>query len=116
MFGEGYVGECSPSIEKDKYAKLQEVLGWAKGFIAETGYVAGTKKLTLADICFVATLSTVTATGIVDFEKEYPELKNYIESISKEIPNYEKANGTGAAMFGGWGGEKVKKAVEKFTQ
>ena len=53
----------SESIDKEKYAKLQEVLGWAKGFIAETGYVAGTAKLTLADICFVATLSTMLAIG-----------------------------------------------------
>ena len=53
----------SESIDKEKYAKLQEVLGWAKDFIADTGYVAGTTKLTLADICFVSTLSTVTATG-----------------------------------------------------
>ena len=51
------------SIDKDKYDKLQEVLGWAKGFIAETGYVAGTKGITLADICFVATLATVQASG-----------------------------------------------------
>jgi len=104
------------SIEKEKYAKLQEVLGWAKDFIAETGYVAGTKGITLADLCFVATLSTVQATGIVDFEKEYPELKAYIEKLSTEIPNYEKANGAGAAAFGGWGGDKVKKALEKFAQ
>ena len=31
-----------------KYEKLQEVLGWAKDFMAETGYVAGSEKLTLA--------------------------------------------------------------------
>ena len=53
----------SKSIDKEKYAKLQEVLGWAKDFIANTGYAAGTKKLTLADICFISTLSTVAATG-----------------------------------------------------
>ena len=57
MFG------ASETIEKAKFDKLQEVLGWAKGFIAETGYVAGTAKLTLADICFVATLSTMLAIG-----------------------------------------------------
>ena len=50
-------------IEKDKYNKLKEVLGWAKDFIAETGYVAGTEKMTIADICFLATLSTIIASG-----------------------------------------------------
>ena len=51
------------TIEKAKYDKLKEVLGWAKGFIAETGYVAGTEKLTIADLCFLATLTTVADTG-----------------------------------------------------
>ena len=50
-------------IEKDKYNKLKEVLGWAKDFIAETGYVAGTEKMAIADICFLATLSTIIASG-----------------------------------------------------
>ena len=53
----------SDSIEKAKYEKLQEVLGWTKDFIADTGYAAGTTKLTLADICFLATLSSLQATG-----------------------------------------------------
>ena len=51
------------TIEKAKYDKLKEVLGWAKGFIAETGYVAGTEKLTIADLCFLATLTTIADTG-----------------------------------------------------
>lgn len=101
------------SIEKAKYEKLQEVLGWTKDFIADTGYAAGTAKLTLADICFLATLSSVQASGVVDLEKDYPEIKNYIDRISAEVPNYAKANGDGATKFGGIGGEKFKKAVEK---
>merc|ERR1712141_860618 len=102
-------------IEKAKYEKLQEVLGWAKGFIAETGYVAGTEKLAIADLCFLATLSTIADTGVVDMEKDYPELKDYCDKLSKEVPNYAKANGDGVAKFGGWCPEKVKKAVEKVT-
>jgi len=99
-------------IEKDKYNKLKEVLGWAKDFIAETGYVAGTEKMTIADICFLATLSSIMAAGAADFEKDYPELKAYVEKISSQVPNYAKANGDGATAFGNWGGEKFKKAVE----
>ena len=48
-------------------------------------------------------------------EKDYPELKDYCDKLSKEVPNYEKANGDGVAKFGGWCPEKVKKAVEKVT-
>ena len=51
------------TIEKAKYDKLKEVLGWTKGFVAETGYVAGTEKLTIADLCFLATLTTILDTG-----------------------------------------------------
>ena len=50
-------------IDTEQYNKLKEVLGWAKDFIAETGYVAGTEKMTLADICFLATLSSMMAAG-----------------------------------------------------
>merc|ERR1712038_1047401 len=94
-------------IEKDKYNKLKEVLGWAKDF------VAGTAKMTIADICFLATLSSIMAAGAADFEKDYPELKAYIEKISSQVPNYAKANGDGATAFGNWGGENFKKAVKK---
>merc|ERR1712045_710401 len=77
------------TIEKAKYDKLKEVLGWAKGFIADT--------------------------GVVDMEKDYPELKDYCDKLSKVVPNYAKANGDGVAKFGGWCPEKIKKAVEKVT-
>ena len=50
--------------------------------------------------------------GAADFEKDYPELKVYVEKISSQVPNYAKANGDGATAFGNWGGEKFKKAVE----
>lgn len=117
-------GECfypvalfgtSDTIDKEKYEKLKVVLGWVKDFIGETGYAAGTAKLTLADLCFMATLSSVQASGVVDLEKDYPELKNYIDKVSAQVPNYAKANGEGAAKFGGMGGEKFKKAVEKLN-
>ena len=64
-------------IEKDKYNKLKEVLGWAKDFIAETGYVAGTAKMTIADICFLATLSSIMAAGM--------KIKNNFQEKSTDI-------------------------------
>ena len=51
--------------------------------------------------------------GIVDFEKDYPELKNYCDKISAAVPNYAKANGDGIVKFAGFAGDKVKLAVEK---
>jgi glutathione S-transferase len=111
--------EGKEDIEKAKYNKLKEALGWAKDIIAETrdkGYVAGTEDVTIADICFLATLSSImAAVGAVDFEKDYPELKEYFENISLKVPNYAKANGDGATAFGALCGEKFKKAVAKIN-
>ena len=50
---------------------------------------------------------------MVDLEKDYPEIKSYCEKLEKEVPNYMKANGDGATKFGSFGGENLKKAVEK---
>ena len=44
-------------VEDDKYEKVKEVMGWVSDMIKPTGYVAGTSHLTIADICFVATIS-----------------------------------------------------------
>ena len=50
MFGGEKVGD-------DKYEKVKEVMGWVSDMIKPTGYVAGTANMTIADICFVATIS-----------------------------------------------------------
>jgi hypothetical protein len=50
---------------------------------------------------------------MVDFEKDYPELKNYCDKITAAVPNYAKANGDGVVRFAGLAGENLKKAVEK---
>jgi hypothetical protein len=44
---------------------LKEVLGWVREFVKKD-YAAGTKDFSVADICFVATYSTLEAAGLVD--------------------------------------------------
>ena len=44
---------------QDKVDKLKEVLGWVDGFVAEDKFCAGTTNLTIADIAFMATYSTL---------------------------------------------------------
>ena len=39
----------------EKLEKFNEVMGWVNDFLKPTGYVAGTKHLTVADIAFLAT-------------------------------------------------------------
>jgi len=95
-------------VEDDKYEKVKEVMGWVSDMIKPTGYVAGTSHMTIADICFVATISTGVATGHFDWSG-HPEILTWFEKIKGEIPNYEKSNGAGATAFG----EMFKKAVAK---
>ena len=85
--------------EKDE--KFKEVMGWVNDFIKPTGYVAGTDHLTVADLCFLATYATIVASENFDLTP-YAETNAWFEKLKKEVPNYEKANGEGAATFGGW--------------
>eukprot|EP00095_Tigriopus_kingsejongensis_P001406 maker-scaffold229_size244821-snap-gene-1.17 protein:Tk01406 transcript:maker-scaffold229_size244821-snap-gene-1.17-mRNA-1 annotation:"glutathione s-transferase delta-epsilon 2" len=106
-------GECVyPKMFENKespqsaFDKMKEVLGWVNDMIKPTGYVAGTDKMTLADVAFLATHSSLVATGAIDVS-EYPELAAWFEKMKGEIKNYEKANGKGAALFGSWYTVKV---------
>ena len=58
--------------------------------------------LDLADICFVASYSTIVESGAFDLSEFNPELNEWFEKCKALIPNYEKANGEGATGFGGW--------------
>ena len=44
---------------QDKVDKLKEVLGWVDGFVSGDKFCAGTSNLTIADIAFVATYSSL---------------------------------------------------------
>ena len=46
--------------------KMHEVLTWVSEFVKETGYAAGTRTLTIADLCFTATLSTLMASDLIE--------------------------------------------------
>merc|ERR1711862_310628 len=87
---------------QDKVDKLKEVLGWVDGFVAEDKFCAGTSNLTIADIAFVATYSSLKAAagvGGVDLST-YTNIESWFDKCIKLIPNYEKANGEGATAFG----------------
>jgi len=90
-----------PAPGPDKLEKFTEVMGWVNDFIKPTGYVAGTDHLTVADLCFLATYATIVASENFDLTP-YAETNAWFEKLKKEVPNYEKANGEGAAAFGGW--------------
>ena len=110
--------------------KLQEALRWTSDFVSQTGWVAGTDHLSLADIAFVSTYSSVRALGN-DVVKcsDFPELEAWFDRAVREIPNYEAACGEGASQYGEicgpmlrvatqemqefwWGGEKIQIPAE----
>jgi len=80
---------------EDKYV---EVLGWVTAMV-KRGYVADTDHVTLADLSFVSTFSTLKAMGSVD-TKKYPFIEAWFLRCKQHIPNYEVVCGQGAQSFG----------------
>merc|ERR1719237_326445 len=74
MFG----GPAPGDKEKDK---LKEVLGWVDGFVKDDKFAAGGDTLTLADICLLATYTTLKATGAMDLS-EYEKAERALEHSS----------------------------------
>ena len=66
-------------VGSDQIARLHEVLGWVRDFVKDGKFAAGTGHLTLADICFVATYSTLKAAGIINLD----EVRTHQEKASK---------------------------------
>ena len=112
-------GDCTypilfggPKPGQDKVDRFAEVMGWVNDFVKTSGYVAGTDHLTVADVAFAATYATVVATGHLDLTP-YVEVNAWFEKVKAEVPNYEKANGEGAAGFGDWFKKAQAKPITK---
>eukprot|EP00096_Caligus_rogercresseyi_P006163 TRINITY_DN22422_c0_g1_i1.p1 TRINITY_DN22422_c0_g1~~TRINITY_DN22422_c0_g1_i1.p1 ORF type:complete len:232 (-),score=47.75 TRINITY_DN22422_c0_g1_i1:56-685(-) len=100
------LGDCvypkmfrNEDASKESLDKLHMVLGWANDMVKESGYVAGTDHMTIADLCWVATYSTLKACDVVPLDK-YKELEAWFKKVVALIPNYDKANGNGVKEFG----------------
>ncbi|CAB4055392.1 GST [Lepeophtheirus salmonis] len=99
-------GECvypimfaNADVPAEKYDKLKEVLGWANDMVKETGFAAGTEEMTIADIAWVATYSSIKEADVIDLVP-YKELDAWFTKCVALIPNYETCNGKGAKGFG----------------
>merc|ERR1712213_170305 len=77
---------AADKLGEDKVTKFEEVLGWVNGWVEGTVFADGTDQLTLADICFAATLETIC-----------PTLTPYLKRLAAAIPNYASVNGEGSA-------------------
>ena len=67
--------------------------------------------MTIADLCFLATFSSVRASAVVCLEA-YKELNAWFDKVSKEVPNYEKADGEGAKEFGDYYKNKLAEVAK----
>ena len=72
----------APPTEAE-HDRVKEVLGWVTDMIKPTGYVAGTNHMTLADIAFVATISTALATG--DVVVNMPKIANHTKNAYRSL-------------------------------
>ena len=79
---------------------MKEAFAWLEDFIKPTGFVAGTKDLTLADISAFANISTFEATEkiFIDLD-DYPSVKAWSAKMKTLIPDYTKANQDGVDVF-----------------
>ena len=56
--------------------------------------------MTIADLAFIATYSSILAGKQIDLTKYDPELKAWFVRCKAAIPNYEEANDLGAEDWG----------------
>ena len=76
-------------------------MGWLEDYLKPTGFVAGTKSMTVADLSVLATYSSMEQCKDVYVNlEEFPEAKKWAAKMKTLVPNYEKACGEGATEFG----------------
>ncbi|CAB4055393.1 GST [Lepeophtheirus salmonis] len=94
-------------VPAEKFEKLKKVLAWANDMIKETGFAAGTEEMTIADIAWVATYSSIKEADLVDL-LPYKELEAWFTKCVALIPNYETCNGKGVKAMGDFYRSKTK--------
>ncbi|CAB4068424.1 unnamed protein product [Lepeophtheirus salmonis] len=89
----GYTSICEPFI------RLLEILGWANDIVKETGCTAGTEEMTIADIAWMATYSSIKEADVIDLVPYKNWTTHGFTKCVTLIPNYETYNGKGAKGF-----------------
>ncbi|KAJ6642013.1 Glutathione S-transferase 1, isoform C [Pseudolycoriella hygida] len=89
-----YFGCTEISQERSDYFKM--TLPIVEAFLENCQYVCG-NDITLADFCFISTLSSVDRIIGIDAEK-YPKTTDWMRRMS-QLPDYENLNGEGASIL-----------------
>lgn len=80
-------------LAQDRIEYVQKAWPLLEGFLANGNYLCG-NELTVADLCAVASVSSINQIAIIDPVK-YPRITAWLERLSK-LPYYKKQNGVGA--------------------
>ncbi|XP_055301829.1 glutathione S-transferase 1-like isoform X2 [Sitodiplosis mosellana] len=83
----------SAEMPEERVKEIQTAWDILERFLSETPYVCG-NDLTIADLCLVATASSLTENVPLD-AKKHTKILQWIDRLSK-LPYYEKTNGVGA--------------------
>ena len=88
------------SVDEDAAKKLKEALDWINGYLDKTGYIAGTKHITIADLVFFVWVSSLISLKkhLVNTD-EYPKLLDWAKRIRSTLPNGAKTSDEGVKML-----------------
>ncbi len=100
------------SIAENPQNKMMNILHYMNKVLADTGYLARTEAITVADLAAYATVSTISATEVVDLGS-YDHLETWRRNCMRTIPNYEKANGNGIGRVVRFYKEQAKHATDR---
>ena len=89
-------GSRGPS--KELSIKYSEILTWITDMV-KSGYVAGTKEMTLADVSLLTTFVCLKALGSVD-TRAYPFVEAWAQRGKQQLPRYEEVCGHAMEALG----------------
>lgn len=94
-FPQWYGKEQTP----ERLAKLEEAMKLLDGFLEPTGFAAGTKKMSLADLALYSTVSTMTVVGY-DFTS-VPNVQRWLDVMNETVPG-KAENQEGLDIIKAW--------------
>jgi glutathione S-transferase len=83
---------------------MKEAFAWFSDMVEPTGYVGGTSHVTVADLTFLGTYSSVKAIvkdTLIQLS-DYPVLEMWYERVKAQVPNYAKACQEGTDSLASW--------------
>ena len=88
------------SLDEITLKRLKELFGWLSGYLDETGFVAGTKHMTIADLMLYSWVSALISLKkyILDTD-EYPKVLDWAEKVKGTLPHPDKSSEEGIRLM-----------------